>query len=77
VTAAGPRPPWLDDDGDADPVLAGVVAAPLVAGGAVDEVLLLLLQPAAASAATARTEMPRKADLRPFPYLDTLDLPPR
>jgi hypothetical protein len=57
-------------------VLAGVVAAPLVAGGAVDEVLLLL-QPAAASAATARTEMPRKADLRPFPYLDTLDLPPR
>jgi hypothetical protein len=47
-----------------------------VAGGAVDEVLLLL-QPAAASAATARTEMPRKADLRPFPYLDTLDLPPR
>jgi hypothetical protein len=73
VTAAGPRPPWLDDaDADADPVLAGVVAAPLV----VDEVLLLL-QPAAASAATARTEMPRKADLRPFPYLDTLDLPPR
>jgi hypothetical protein len=77
VTAAGPRPPWLDDpDGDADPVLAGVVAAALVGAGALDE-LVLLLQPAAASAATTRAETPKTAGLRPFLLRDTLDLPPR
>jgi hypothetical protein len=77
VTAAGPRPPWLPD-ADADPELAGVVAAALVGDVAPDDELLpLLLQPAAASAASARTETPRKAGLRPFLNLDTLDLPPR